>query len=140
MIRHWVIYNGELRFLLGWAQEVGGDHAAAQETWRQARNELEPFLKEQPDNYALIGDLALTNMGLGDKAAAFGSVGTGHGRESDREGRLDWSLPDRDSCAGGSAHGRARPRHRSFTETTLDTVLQADSLAWRAAHSRATPA
>jgi len=63
-------FNGELRFWLGWAQEVAGDHAAAQESWRQARSELEPFLKEQPDNYSLIGDLALTNMGLGDKAAA----------------------------------------------------------------------
>ena len=63
-------YNGELRFFLGWAQEVGGEHAAAQESWRQARNELEPFLKEQPDNYALIGDMALTSMALGDKAAA----------------------------------------------------------------------
>jgi tetratricopeptide (TPR) repeat protein len=64
-------FNGELRFWLGWAQELAGDHAAAQESWRQARSELEPFLKEQPENYALIGDLALTNMGLGDKAAAF---------------------------------------------------------------------
>ncbi len=63
--------NGELRFYLGWAQEVAGDHAAARETWRQARSELESFLKEQPENYFLIGDLALTNMGLGDKAAAF---------------------------------------------------------------------
>jgi len=62
--------NGELRFFLGWAQEVAGDHAAAQESWRQARSELEPFLKEQPENYYLIGDLALVNMGLGDKAAA----------------------------------------------------------------------
>jgi TolB-like protein/Tfp pilus assembly protein PilF len=62
--------NGELRFWLGWAQEVAGDHAAAQESWRQARSELETFLKEQPGNYSLIGDLALTNMGLGDKAAA----------------------------------------------------------------------
>jgi TolB-like protein/Flp pilus assembly protein TadD len=52
--------NGELRFWLGWAQQVAGDHAAAQETWRQARSELEPFLKEQPENFALIGDLALT--------------------------------------------------------------------------------
>ena len=43
--------NGELRFWLGWAQEVAGDHAAAQETWRQARSELESFLKEQPENY-----------------------------------------------------------------------------------------
>jgi len=63
-------YNGELRFWLGWAQEVAGEHAAAQESWRQARNELEPFLKEQPDNYGLIGDMALTSMALGDKAAA----------------------------------------------------------------------
>ena len=62
--------NGELRFWLGWAQEVAGDHAAAQETWRQARSELEPLVKEQPENYRLLGDLALTNMGLGDKAIA----------------------------------------------------------------------
>jgi TolB-like protein/Tfp pilus assembly protein PilF len=63
-------YNGELRFWLGWAQEVAGEQAAAQESWRQARTELEPFLKEQPENYHLIGDLALTNMCLGDKATA----------------------------------------------------------------------
>jgi TolB-like protein/Tfp pilus assembly protein PilF len=62
--------NGELRFWLGWAQEVAGDHTAAQESWKQARSELEPFLKDQPENFYLIGDLALTNMSLGDKAAA----------------------------------------------------------------------
>jgi TolB-like protein/class 3 adenylate cyclase/Flp pilus assembly protein TadD len=67
-------FNGELRFWLGWAQEVSGNHAAAQESWRQARSELEPFLKEQPENYNLLGDLALTNMGLGDKPAAFAFV------------------------------------------------------------------
>src|SRR5213079_3544945 len=60
-------FNGELRFWLGWAQEVAGDNDAARESWRQARSEMEPFLKEQPDNYSLIGDLALINMGLGDK-------------------------------------------------------------------------
>jgi TolB-like protein/integral membrane sensor domain MASE1/class 3 adenylate cyclase/Tfp pilus assembly protein PilF len=63
-------HNGGLRFWLGWAQHIAGDHAAAQESWRQARSELESFLKEQPENYDLIGDLALTNMGLGDKEAA----------------------------------------------------------------------
>src|SRR5205823_11521357 len=50
--------NGELRFYLGWAQEVAGDDAAAQESWKQARSELEPFLKEQPDNIPLFADLA----------------------------------------------------------------------------------
>jgi len=63
--------TGELRFYLGWAQEVAGDHTAAQESWRQARSELDSFLKDQPENFALMGNLALTSMGLGDKAAAF---------------------------------------------------------------------
>jgi serine/threonine protein kinase/Tfp pilus assembly protein PilF len=67
-------FNGELRFWLGWAQEVTGDHAAAQGSWQQARSELESFLKEQPENGRLIGDLALTNAGLGEKAAALALV------------------------------------------------------------------
>jgi TolB-like protein/Tfp pilus assembly protein PilF len=63
-------YNGELRFWLGWAQEVAGDRVAAQESWTQARTELEPFLNQQPDNFVLLGDLALTNVALGDNTAA----------------------------------------------------------------------
>src|SRR2546430_6042229 len=63
-------YNGELRFWLGWAQEVAGDHDNARESWSQARSELESFLKEQPENCVLLGDLALTNMWLGDNIAA----------------------------------------------------------------------
>jgi TolB-like protein/class 3 adenylate cyclase/Flp pilus assembly protein TadD len=63
-------FNGDLRFWLGWAQEVAGDHVVANESWRQARSELESLLKEQPENESLIEDLALINMSLGDKAAA----------------------------------------------------------------------
>jgi hypothetical protein len=63
--------NGHLRFWLGWAQEVAGDHVAAQESWRQSRSELEFLLKDQPENFGLIGDLALISTGLGEKAAAF---------------------------------------------------------------------
>jgi serine/threonine protein kinase/Tfp pilus assembly protein PilF len=63
-------YNGELRFWLGWAQEVAGDKESARESWNQARSELEPFLKEQPENFVLMGDLALTNVALGDNTAA----------------------------------------------------------------------
>ena len=44
--------------------------SSAQASWSQARSELESFLKDQPENDGLMGDLALTNMGLGDKAAA----------------------------------------------------------------------
>jgi TolB-like protein len=63
-------FNGELRFWLGWAQQVGGDRAGAQETWRQAQSELESFLHEQPENYNLMHDVALVEMGLGNKAEA----------------------------------------------------------------------
>jgi TolB-like protein len=86
-------FNGELRFWLGWAQEVAGDHAAAQETWRKARSELEPFLKEQPDNYLLLGDLALTNMGLGDKAAAFNLIERAMAAVPTEKDAMDSPLP-----------------------------------------------
>ena len=62
--------NGELYFWLGWAQKVAGDNAAAQQSWRKARSQLEPFLNKQPENIAIIGDLTWTNMGLGDQSAA----------------------------------------------------------------------
>jgi TolB-like protein/class 3 adenylate cyclase/Tfp pilus assembly protein PilF len=62
--------DAELRFWLGWAQQMAGDRRAAEETWRQARDELERLLKTEPENYLLIGDLALINMALGNKAAA----------------------------------------------------------------------
>ena len=62
--------NAELRYWLGWAQDVDGDRAAAQENWRQADSGLEPFLKDQPNNYRLLNLLALTDMSLGNKAAA----------------------------------------------------------------------
>jgi hypothetical protein len=54
-----------------------GDHIAAEETWRQARSELESFLKEQPENSVIVQDLALTNMCLGDKAAAVADATAG---------------------------------------------------------------
>src|SRR5213080_3244898 len=62
--------KGELRFWLGWAKDIAGDHAGAHDSWMQARNELESSLKEQPESYILIGVLALTEMKLGENALA----------------------------------------------------------------------
>src|SRR6202035_5489934 len=64
-------YNCELRWWLAWAQDLAGDRAAAQQNWQQVRSELEPYFKEQPDNNAVIEDLALADMFLGNKAEAF---------------------------------------------------------------------
>ena len=46
--------KGELRFWLGWAQDIAGDHAGAHESWTQAKNELESSLKEQPESYSSL--------------------------------------------------------------------------------------
>jgi serine/threonine protein kinase/Flp pilus assembly protein TadD len=62
--------KGRLYFWLGWAQDIAGDHAGARESWTQAKNELESSLKEQPESYPLIGDLALTEMKLDENASA----------------------------------------------------------------------
>jgi len=43
---------------------------AAQQSWQQARRELESFITQEPDNDSLLGGLALIEMSLGDKAAA----------------------------------------------------------------------
>ena len=85
--------NGELRFWLGWAQDLAGDHVAAQETWRRARDELENFLKEQPENYVLIGDLALTNMALGNKAVALTLAERAIAANPIEKDAMDGSLP-----------------------------------------------
>ena len=114
--------NGELRFWLGWAQQVGGDHAAARESFRQSRSELEPFLKEQPDNYVLIGDLALVHMGLGDKAAAFALAEQAMKVLAARERRGRRSCADRGIRPGSSTTWRTGPRHRRVTETAFDTI------------------
>src|SRR5207245_6755070 len=52
--------KGELRFWLGWAQDIAGDHAGAHESWTQAKSELDSSLKEQLESYLRIGDLAHT--------------------------------------------------------------------------------
>jgi serine/threonine protein kinase/Flp pilus assembly protein TadD len=59
-----------LRFWLAWAQDIAGDHAGARESWTQAKNELESSLKEQPESYLLIGELALTDAFLGQNTLA----------------------------------------------------------------------
>ena len=131
--------NGELRFWLGWAQEVAGDHAAAQESWRQARSELEPFLKEQPDNYSLIGDLALTNMGLGDKAAALALSERAMAVNPIEKDAIDGPL-----VRSRSSHGW----RRRWESPTAPSPLYRNYFRYRtrarwlgaAAHSRATPA
>ena len=75
--------NGELRFWLGWAQEVAGDKAAAQQSWRQARSELESFLNKQPRNIGIIADLTLDEYGPRRSIRCIGSCGAGGSHYSD---------------------------------------------------------
>src|SRR5207237_5493062 len=108
-------FNGQLRFWLGWAQEIAGDHAGAQESWRQARSELEPFLKEQPENFQLIGDLAMTNVGLGDKAAALALA----------ERAIAENAMEKDALTGPTANGiLARVGARSGAAASAIAALQ----------------
>ena len=98
--------NSELRFWLGWAQEVGGDQAGAQESWRQARTELESFLKEQPENYLLIGDLALTNISLGQKSAALALLERAARAITIEKDAVDGPIPIEFLARVAARHGR----------------------------------
>ena len=120
-------YNGELRFWLGWAQEVAGDQNAARESWSQARRELEPLLKEQPENPVLMGDLALTNMALGDNAAALALTERAIAIVSiEKDALTGPRLLDILARVDG-AHRRPRPRNLHIGEAAFDPVRSAFS-------------
>jgi tetratricopeptide (TPR) repeat protein len=128
-------YNGELRFWLGWAQEVAGDNAAASESWSQARTELEAFLKEQPENFVLMGDLALINMSLGDSAAALALA----------ERAIALFPIDKDALTGPKpldilARVAARSGDSDRSISTLEKLLSIPYEAPLAAHPPITPA
>ena len=131
--------NGELRFWLGWAQDVAGDHAAAQKSWQQARIELEPFLKEQPDNYVLIGDLALVMMGLGDKAAAFALAEQAMKVLPLEKDAVDGPAPIEVFARVAAQLGEPDRAIDDIAETVVDTIRRRTGFA-RATYSCATPA
>jgi tetratricopeptide (TPR) repeat protein len=93
---------------------------------RQARSELELFLKEQPENYILIGDLALTNMGLGDKAAAFALSERAIAANPSEKDGIDGPIPIEVLARVAAQMGEPDRAAAAFTETTLEALL------WRA--------
>ena len=85
--------NGELRCWLGWAQEVAGDRVKAMANWRQARDELERFLKDQPDNYTLLGDLAWAEVSLGHQSVAMSLAERGMASMTVAQDAIDGGMP-----------------------------------------------
>ena len=113
--------NGELRFWLGWAQEVAGDDAAARQTWAEARRELESLLIEQPENSSLVADLALVAMGLGDKAGALSLAERGMAARSAEADAANAPQAIEITCAGSGTHGTTGPRDRGAPKNTFAT-------------------
>jgi serine/threonine protein kinase/Tfp pilus assembly protein PilF len=123
--------NGELRFWLGWAEEVAGNRAAAHEAWHQARNELEAALKDQPEKIAIIADLCWTNVGLGDKAAALELCE--HARNVAQASKDALTGPFADEicarvAAGLGDHDRAVPILEKLLSTPYDGEFSATPL------------
>jgi TolB-like protein/Tfp pilus assembly protein PilF len=61
---------GEDWYLLGFAQQLAGDGAAARATWQAASAKLEALQKTFPDEPAIAADLGLVYAGLGEKDKA----------------------------------------------------------------------
>jgi hypothetical protein len=111
-------FSGELLFWLG---------------WRQARKELESFLKEQPKNYLLIGDLALTDMGLGDRTAALALAERAMAVNPIEKDTLTGPVPIEILARVAAWTGGTRPRHHRFYKNCSRCRTLAD---WLWARSR----
>jgi hypothetical protein len=80
------------------------------------------FLKDQPENYELIEYLVLTNMGLGDKAAAFELIEHGTAVVPIDKDALDGPQPIEILARVAAQMAESGPCHHHVTETTLDPV------------------
>jgi hypothetical protein len=114
------------KFALGWALLSWVDAAGYLTTTLQptvalreeARQAAETALTLQPNlGEALVAKGYYHYACLKDYDTAVRYFGA-----STSERRVDRSLCDRDPRSRGGAGGRARSRHRRFTETTLDTI------------------
>jgi len=56
--------NGELRFWLGWAQEVAGDHTAAQGNLARGPRRTGSLSQRTARKLSILNDLALIATGL----------------------------------------------------------------------------
>jgi TolB-like protein/Flp pilus assembly protein TadD len=59
-----------VRLSLAVAQNLAGEKAEATATYAQVRDEMEKFVREQPNNVFIVSGLASAYAGLGDKEAA----------------------------------------------------------------------
>jgi serine/threonine protein kinase/Tfp pilus assembly protein PilF len=64
------IQKGFVQLSLAFTQRLAGDSVGAKVTAEQARNTLEPFFKNQPDNANLAASLAVANAMVGEKNSA----------------------------------------------------------------------
>src|SRR5207244_4395775 len=62
--------KGFVQLSLAFTQRLAGDSAGAKVTAEQARNTLEPFFKNQPDNANLAASLAVASAIVGEKNSA----------------------------------------------------------------------
>jgi TolB-like protein/cytochrome c-type biogenesis protein CcmH/NrfG len=75
-----------VRLSLAVAQDLAGEKAEAKATYAQVRDEMEKFVREQPNNVFIVSGLASAYAGLGDKEAAL--------REGERSLAMASSIDD----------------------------------------------
>ncbi len=86
--------NGELRFWLGWAQEVAGDAAAAQETWRRGASRVGTVAGRTTGQRFSSARSGPRHDGSGRQSRRLHAGRARHRHGSDRERRREWSAAD----------------------------------------------
>jgi TolB-like protein/Flp pilus assembly protein TadD len=82
----WMSTSSYVRLSLAVAQDLAGEKAEAKATYAQVRDEMEKFVREQPNNVFTLSGLASAYAGLGNKEAAL--------REGERSLAMASSIED----------------------------------------------
>ena len=129
-------------YLLGFAQQLAGDAAAAHATWQAASAKLEALQKTFPDDAAIAADLGLVYAGLGekDKALAEGthamqlqpaSLDATQGPAwQEQRARIEAQAGDTTHAIDDLQHVLQTPYRSAFYATAITPALLRQDPAW----------
>jgi TolB-like protein/Tfp pilus assembly protein PilF len=118
-------------FWLAWTQRLNGDTAGAKVTAAQARNTLDPFCNDQPQNGLFLGERSCTNALLGEKEAAL--------KEAERAMMLLPNIKDRvwePAFEENLARIQMMVGEKSRAISTLTRLLETPGMSWTYGYGR----
>ncbi|MGH8216700.1 MAG: hypothetical protein ACREPZ_13540 [Rhodanobacteraceae bacterium] len=137
---------GDYWYLLGFAQQLAGDTAAAHQTWAAARDKLLAMQRGAPDEPAIAADLGLMYAGLGNNTEALAEANRAMQLQPaaadrtlgpawrEQRARIEAQTGDADRAIADLGQLLKTPYRSAFYITAVTPSLLQEDPAWNPLH------